>query len=271
MLLLLEETTQAQGFNPYSVSQFDGHPQTGLVVGWRNGPWRLGIESEFWVEQFHQSEVPFDLEEAGREYRISCATLRDPNYQPASLYGCVDAKETFNFVPVTLQASYGMDLGRWFRAEAGYGLGVMAGSATIELATDYFGTGAKPDDYTRFDVWPGVNPVQKAWLDMEYVPWKWLGLTTRFGYRLSKLQYAELRNQEGRSQIFETVFPDAKEGARMYIQSFKDPGQPQTIYVGTEAQARARSNNDGSDFHLVQGDFTGWFVSLKLNLYWRDI
>lgn len=271
VLVLLEKTTQDQGFNPYQVSQFDGHPQSALVVGARLGHWRLGVETEFWVEEFHQAEVPFDLEEAGREYRISCSTLRDPDYRTETLYGCVDARETFNFLPITLQAAYGRDLGRKFRAEAGYGLGIMAGSATIQLTTEYFGEGAIPDDRTRFDVWPGVNPVQKAWLDLEYAPWRWLGLATRFGYRVSKLAKAELRNQEGDSRIFKTVFPEAKDGARLYIQTFDDPAIPAAIYVGTEADARARSSHDGSDFRLVQGDFTGWFASLKLNLYWRDL
>lgn len=267
----MEETTQEQGFNPYDVNRFDGHPQSALVVGWRRGPWRLGVETEFWVEQFHQSEVPFDLEEAGREYRITCDTLRNPAYQTQTLYGCVDAKERFNFLPITAQVSYGRDLGRRFRAEAGYGLGVMAGSATIELSTEYFGEGAIADDRIRFDVWPGVNPVQKAWLDLEYLPWRWAGITTRFGYRISRLRGTELRNRVGDSRIFKTVFPEAKEGARLYIQSFPDPAIPEKIFLGTEADAQARASHDGSRFHLVQGDFTGWFASLKLNLYWRDL
>lgn len=271
MLLLLEQTTQEQGFNPYQVSQFDGHPQAALVVGWTSGPWRLGLESEFWVERFHQSEVPFDLEEAGREYRITCDTLRNPAYVTETLYGCVDAQETFNFLPITAQISYGIPLGRHFRAEAGYGLGVMAGSATIQLKTEYFGDGAIPDDKTRFDVWPGVNPVQKAWVDMEYLPWKWMGLSTRFGYRISKLDKAELRNQVGESRIFRTIFPDAKDNARLYIHAFPDPAIPRSIFVGTEADARSRAAVDGSSFHLVQGDFTGWFASLKMNLYWRGL
>jgi hypothetical protein len=116
-----------------------------------------------------------------------------------------------------------------------------------------------------------VNPVQKAWVDVEYLPWKFIGLTSRVGWRISRLDRAELRNQEGDSRIFRAVFPEAKEGARMYIQSFSDPAIEETIYVGTEADARARAARDGSRFHLVQGDFTGWFASLKLNFYWRGI
>lgn len=271
VLILLEETTQEQGFNPYQVNTFDGHPQQGLVIGMTHGPWRFGIETEFWVEEFRQAEVPFDLQEAGREYRITCETLRSPGYQPSVLYGCVDAREIFNFLPITLQASYGFDFGRHVRAEFGYGAGIMAGSATIELSTEYFGDGAPPDDRTRFDVWPGVNPVQKAWVDVEYLPWRFMGITSRFGWRISRLDRAELRNQSGESQIFKSVFPEAREGSRMYIQSFSDPGIKEAIYVGSEADARARAARDGSSFHLVQGDFTGWFASLKLNFYWRGI
>jgi hypothetical protein len=98
-----------------------------------------------------------------------------------------------------------------------------------------------------------------------------LGITARYGYRLSKLAKAELRDQEGESRIFRTVFPDAKDGARLYIHTLPDPAIPKSIYVGTEADAKERASHDGSDFHLVQGDFTGWFASLKLNLYWRGL
>lgn len=271
ILLLMEETTQEQGFNPYKVNQFDGHPQKALVMGWRQGPWRIGVETEFWVEQFHQEEVPFDLEEAGREYRITCDTLRNPAYVSDRLYGCVDAKEIFNFLPITAQVSYGMDLGRYFRFEGGYGLGVMAGSASIDLRSDYFGEGAVPDDRTRFDIWPGINPVQKVFGDVEFLPWKFLGISMRGGWRHSKLNGFELRNREGMSRIFQVVFPEAEDGARLYIQSFGNPDLPRSIYVGTEAKARARAESDNSYFHLVQGDFTGWLVSLKINLYWRDL
>lgn len=271
ILVLMEKTTQEQGFNPYRVNQFDGHPQKAMVLGWRRGPWRLGIETEFWVEQFHQAEVPFDLEEAGREYRITCDTLRNPAYVSDRLYGCVDAKETFNFLPIMAQVSYGREFGRFLRAEAGYGLGIMAGSATIQLSSDYFGAGAIPDDETRFDIWPGVNAVQKIFGDVEYTPWRFLGLAARGGWRFSRLRGFDLRNRKGESRIFQVVFPEAEDGARLYIQSHGNPDLPSSIYVGTEAKAKAHAQADGSHFHLVQGDFTGWFLSLKLNLYWRDL
>lgn len=271
VLVLMEETTQEQGFNPYHVRQFDGHLQKALVLGWRKGSWRLGVETEFWVERFHQAEVPFDLEEAGREYRITCDTLRNPAYQTSKMFGCVDARETFTFLPITLQASYGRNLGGHFRAEAGYGLGIMAGSATIELGTEYFGKDVIPDDHVRFDVWPGINPVHKVWTDLEWLPWRFLGLAARFGWRHSLLRGFELRNKQGQSRIFDVVFPEAGENARLYIQTFPDPGIPERIFVGTEAVARSKAAHDGTGFHLVQGDFTGWLVALKMNLYWRDL
>jgi len=271
VLALMEKTTKEKGFNPYTVSKFDGHPQNALVVGARQGPWAFGVEAEFWVEQFEQSEVPFDLEEAERNYRITCETLRDPNYKSTQLYGCIEAKEQFDFLPITLQGSYSRDLGRWFRVGAGYGVGVLAGSAHIDMTSKYYGDGAIPDDHIRFQIWPGVNLVQKGFLDGEYLPLKWLGLDLRGGWRISGVEGLTLRNQEGSSRIFSSVFPEAKNGARMYFQSFTSNPADDKIYVGTEAEAKAKADREGSRFHLVNGDFTGWFASLKLNFYWRDL
>jgi hypothetical protein len=253
------------------VSQFDGHPQKALVIGARSGHWSLGLETEFWVETFHQSEVPFDLQEAERNYRITCDSLRAPGFTSDRLYGCVDAKETFNFLPITLQLSYGRDVGRYFRFDAGYGLGVMAGSAYIDLKADYFGTGAVPNDRTKLEIYPGVNAVHKLYADAEVLPWRFLGIDTRFGWRFSYLPGFTIRHQDGQSLIFSKVFPEAKEGANLYIRSFSTTTAVDQIYVGPESAAQAKSAQDGSHFHLVTGDFTGWFLALKLNLYWRGI
>ena len=272
VLVLLERTTNEKGFNPYKVNRFDGHPQSAMVMGVSHGHWRLGVEAEFWVEEFHQAEVPFDLKEAGREYRITCDTLRNPNYQTdGRIYGCVDAREKFNILPITFQVSYGMDMGRHFRAEAGYALGVLAGSATIQLTADYFGEGVINNDKVRFDVWPGINPVHKAFVDLEYLPWRFLGIAGRFGLRISELNELTLKNQEGDSRIFSTVFPEAREGAHLYVQSFTENPEDDKIFVGTEADARAIAAHDNTRFHLVRGDFTGWMAGLKLNLYWRGL
>lgn len=275
VLLLMEKTTKEKGFNPYNVEQFDGHPQNALVLGARQGPWTLGLEAEFWVESFEQSEVPFDLAEAERNYRITCETLRDPNYKPADsdLYGCIEAKETFDFLPITLQLSYSRQPLSWLRLGAGYGIGVLAGSAHIEMTADYYGTGAKPNDFVRFQIWPGVNLVQKAFLDFEYLPRfaRWMGVDWRMGWRISGVEGLTLRHQEDSSKVFSSVFPDAKNGAHMYFQTFTGNPDDDKIFVGTEAEAKAKAAQTDTHFHLVNGDFTGWFLALKLNLYWRDL
>lgn len=274
VLLLMEKTTKEKGFNPYTVNRFDGHPQNALVAGVRSGPWSLGLEAEFWVESFGQSEVPFDLEDAERNYRITCETLRDPDYKSTKLFGCVEAKEEFNFLPITLQLSYAREPWRWLRVGAGYGIGVLAGSAHIEMTSKYYGEGAIPDDHIRFQVWPGVNLVQKAFLDLEYLPSfaRWMGIDWRGGWRISGVEGLTLRNQQGSSQIFKSVFPDAGNGAHMYFQSFTANPDDDKIYVGTEAEAKAKLQAaPNTRFHLVNGDFTGWFLALKLNLYWRDL
>ncbi|GEM_PF-1256026 len=239
VLTMMENTTQEKGFNPYAVNNFDGHPQNSLLLGVRSGNWSLGAEAEFWVESFEQAEVPFDLEEAERNYRITCADLRDPNRTSTKLFGCVEAKEIFDFLPITLQLAYHRDVGNHFRVGAGYGLGVLAGSAHIEMTAKYYGADSIPNDHIRFQIWPGINPVQKAFVDLEYLPLKLVGLDWRTGWRISKVEGLTLRNQEGKSQIFSTVFPDAKNGAHMYFESFtQDPGGDQ-IYEGTEEEAKA--------------------------------
>jgi hypothetical protein len=271
----MEKTTKEKGFNPYAVNRFDGHPQNALLLGVRQGPWSLGLEAEFWVESFEQSEVPFDLEDAERNYRVTCETLRDPNYKSTKLFGCVEAREIFDFLPITLQLSYAREPFRWLRLGAGYGLGVLAGSAHIEMTAKYYGDGAIPDDHIRFQVWPGVNLVHKAFLDLEYLPTfaRWIGLDWRTGWRVSGVQSLTLRNQEGSSRIFSAVFPEAKDGAHMYFQSFSSNPDDDKIYVGTEADAKAKAAASGNTtrFHLVNGDFTGWFLALKLNFYWRGL
>lgn len=264
VLVLMEKTTQQHGFNNYEVSQFDGHPQSALLLGVTHKGWHFGIEAEFWVEEFSQNDVPFDLAKAERLERITCDDLRNPAYTVTELAGCVQAKERFNFIPLTFQVSRDIWRGRWGGFALGYGLGIMAGSAHVEMSTDYIGEGAIPDDKVRFEVWPGVNPLQKFFVDAELKPWRYAGLTFRGGYRLSELEGFSLRSQKGQSRVFSSVFPGAKPDANLYIVSYSaDPEQDQ-LFIGTEAEAKQQQVGR---FHLVNGDFTGWFVQLKLNLY----
>jgi hypothetical protein len=274
VLALMEKTTKEKGFNPYTVSQFDGHPMNTLTLGAKQGPWALGLEAEFWVESFGQSEVPFDLEDAERNYRITCETLRDPNYKSTKLFGCIEAEERFDFLPITLQLSWHPELPGWVHAGVGYGIGVLAGSAHIEMTAKYYGEGAIEDDHVRFQIWPGVNLVQKAFADVELIPPKarWIGLDLRAGWRISKVEGLTLRDKEGDSKIFSSVFPDAKNGAHMYFESFTTNPEDDKLYVGTEEEAKNKAAAaPNTRFHLVNGDFTGWFAALKINLYWRDL
>lgn len=272
VLTLMEKTTKEKGFNPYTVNTFDGHPQNALLLGVRKGPWLLGLEAEFWVEKFTQSEVPFDLENAERNYRVTCDSLRSPDYSSKNLFGCIEASETFDFLPITVQLSYALNPLPWLRVGAGYGIGVLAGSAHIEMTSRYYGANAVPDDKIDFQIWPGVNMVHKAFADIEFLPWDWLGVDWRGGWRISRIEGLTLRNQHGSSRIFSSVFPDAKNGAHMYFHSFNTHPEDDKIYVGTESEARAKAAAEpGSRFHLVNGDFTGWFLALKLNFYWRGL
>jgi hypothetical protein len=268
VLFLLEKTTQEQGFNNYDVSHFDGHPQAALTLGLRHRGWQIGVEAEFWVETFVQSEVPFDLDNAERSFRVTCADLRDPNYTGGGFYGCVQAKEKFNFLPITLQVSRVFTPFSKVEISPGYGVGIMAGSAHINLKTDYFGEGAIPNDEIRFSIWPGINSVQKLFTDVEWRPWRPIGLGLRAGYRWSKLDKGfALKDQKGQSRIFSTVFPDAEEGAILYIQEGTTEAD-QYLYLGPEAKARRLATTTGDDMHLIVGDFTGWFVALRLVGHW---
>jgi hypothetical protein len=274
VLALMEKTTKEKGFNPYTVSQFDGHPINTLTLGVKQGPWALGLEAEFWVESFKQSEVPFDLEDAERNYRVTCETLRSPDHKSTKLFGCIEAEENFDFLPITLQLSWHPELTGWVHTGVGYGIGVLAGSADIEMKAKYYGDGAIPNDSVRFQIWPGVNLVQKAFVDVELVPPKarWIGLDWRAGWRISNVGGLTLRDRQDSSKIFSSVFPDAKNGAHMYFESFSSSPNDDKIYVGTEEEAKRKAEAaPNTRYHLVNGDFTGWFVALKLNLYWRDL
>jgi hypothetical protein len=91
------------------------------------------------------------------------------------------------------------------------------------------------------------------------------------GWRISGVEGLTLRDQQDSSKVFSSVFPDAKNGAHMYFQSFTGNPADDKIYVGTEEEAKAKAAETNTHFHLVNGDFTGWFLALKLNFYWRDL
>ena len=232
----------------------------------------MGIETEFWVEEFVQSEVPFDLESAERNYRVTCADLSNPAYVSKQLFGCIEAKEQFTFIPITLQTSYSRDLGRRFRAGAGYGIGVLAGFSAYRDDGQLLRRRRHQERYHPLPDLAGREPRAKG-VRRRGVPSLEMA-RDRLAGRLAHIRRGRTDlAQSGRksSSIFRAVFPEAKDGARMYFQSFTSNPEDDKIFVGTEAEAKAKATREGSRFHLVNGDFTGWFAALKLNFYWRDI
>ncbi len=272
VLVLLEKTTQAGGFNNYEVSSFDGHLQKAVTMGFQTGKWTFALETEFWTESFSQTEVPFDLENSEREHRIDCESLRADSENFEGLAGCVQAWEVFHFLPITLQASRNFRISPSWSFSPGAALGVMAGSATIRMKSDYFGIHSLPSDEISYSIYPGINPVQKYFLDLEFRPsWWWggfLGLQARAGWRISHMPGFKLRGQKGESRVFDIVFPEAEDGAVLYIQSVTSNPDDNQIFLGTEQSARAQAEISQSSFHAVTGDFTGWFGAVKVNFYW---
>lgn len=267
VLQLMEELTrETAGLNPYTVKGFDGHPATQATLAYRKGPWRLGLEVEFWTQTFHQSDVPFDLSDNARTDRIACSDLVGQN--PTSLAGCIQASESFTFLPITLQLSWMPQWTTWLRAGAGYGIGILGGSATMELSTDYYGGGAGAPDHVKLDIAPDprINAVQKFFAAAEWTPWRYVGLEGRGGWRISRVGGFTLENPEGKSMVFNAAFQDPKEGDQLWIRWPTTSPDHRAIWIGSRDAATANSSRYGHQ--LVQGVFDGWFAALSLNLRW---
>lgn len=268
VLQLLESLTrETAGLNPYKVEGFSGHPATQLTFSVRKDPWRLGLETEFWTQTFRQADVPFDLSDNQRTDRITCQDLyANP---PASLAGCIQAREEFFFLPVTAQISWMPQWRPGFRAGIGYALGILGGSASLELATTYVGDGASPADKIRFDVEPDplVNPVQKWFGAVEWSPWSWFGLEARGGWRRSRAGGFTMRSPEGSSKVFDAAFQDPQDGDQMWIRWPATAPSNRALWIGSRQDAAANSSRYGHQ--LVQGVFDGWFATLALNFHWR--
>ena len=268
-LRLLENLTrEAAGTNPYEVKGFDGHPALQGRLGVRHAPWNLDLEVESWSQSFEQSEVPFNLDNNSRTNRITCDDLRATQATLTSLAGCIQAAETFVFLPVTLQIAWMPDWTSWLRAGFGYGIGVLGGSADVNLNATYFGPDAASPDEVSFSVLPDplINPVHKFFASVEWMPFKHLGIEARCGYRLTSLQSFVLRDKQGSSQVFDAAFDYPENGDHLWIQSpGADPGT-QMLWIGTESEARARSSRYA--YHAVHGDFDGWFAAAALDFEW---
>lgn len=268
VLQLLENLTrETAGLNPYAVKGFSGHPATQLTLSVEKGPWRLGLEAEFWTQTFAQSDVPFDLSDNERTDRITCQDLFAAN--PTSLAGCIQAKEEFLFLPVTLQLSWMPRWTPWLRAGFGYGIGVLGGKASLELATTYMGEGAAEPDKIRFDIEPDplINPVQKWFATVEWTPVAWFGLETRGGWRRSRAGGFTLRTPSGHSQVFDAAFQNPKAGDQLWIRWTATTPDQRALWVGSREDAMSNSSRYGHE--LVQGNFDGWFAALSLNFHWR--
>ncbi|MFC1584511.1 hypothetical protein ACFL5V_03075 [Fibrobacterota bacterium] len=264
-MVLLERQTNEGGFNPYQVQQFDGHWMQAWSLGVIKKPWKLAVEAEFWIESFKQSEVAFDSGSGGREERLTCAHLADPAYQAGGPYGCIEAEEEFVFLPLMLQLSYNKGFFNRLFMDAGYGIGIMAGYAGISISTDYYG-GSGMDDKVEFGIDPGVNLLHKFFLDFELRPLSWLGIQTRSGYRISKLNGFTLVDKKGDSQLFNRMFNNPEEGDELYFESYGNTSLSEEIVIGKKTDA-----GRATTLHRIEGDFTGWFVNARVNFYWRGL
>ncbi|HNY31977.1 MAG TPA: hypothetical protein PKO15_13910 [Fibrobacteria bacterium] len=267
VLVLMESLTrEAAGLNPYTVTGFDGHPATQASLAFRKGPWRLGLEMEFWTQTFRQEDVPFDLSDNTRENRITCADLAAKPVE--NLAGCIQAKEEFFFLPMTLQLSWMPQWTTWLRGGLGYGVGVLGGSASMELSTQYYGGGAARPDRISFDIVPDpkVNAVHKVFAALEWTPLRFASLEARGGIRLSEAGGFTLREPSGSSQVFDAAFQAPGEGDQLWIRWPESAPDRRAIWIGSRQAAMANASRYGHQ--LVHGDFSGWFAALALNFRW---
>lgn len=262
----------AAGFNSFSMEQFNGHPYQFFGLGIEQGPWRFSLEGDYWVEDFRQSGVPFytgrgsDPLAAGKI--LSCADLQDPNFKaiPNSLLGCIDARESFVFIPLSAGIAYQWKWGNRFFSRIGYQAGIMAGHAGLQIKTHYF-AGSGVDDQLDMDLDPGINLLQKINWENEYRPLPYVGLSLRAGWRFSQLGKVELKNIQGHSQILSLAFNrDFQNGDQFYIESFRGSSSEQNALSISQSKDFVK---DPKYYNLIQGDFNGWNLALALNFYWR--
>lgn len=268
VMVLMEETTrEASGFNRYTVTGFDGHPATQIFLGATKGAWRAGVEVEFWTESFAQSDVPFDAENPDRKMRITCADLYAVADTLSTRAGCLEARETFRFLPITLQAAWMPQWKPWLRSGFGYGFGVLAGDASIGLRTTYLGSGSAKPDHVTLEIVPTplVALVHKAYASAEILPFSWMGIELRGGWRYTLLGGLKIDKRTGDSRVLDLIFDAPKEGDRLYVRNPAGSPEQTSLYIGSPEEARAQ---DRYDFHQVTGDFSGWFLALGLNFHW---
>jgi hypothetical protein len=80
---------------------------------------------------------------------------------------------------------------------------------------------------------------------------------------------AELKahaEKKGSSQVFDAAFDFPEEGDHLWIQSPGSSPQTRSIWIGSRADAEARSSRYA--YHAVEGDFDGWFLAAALSFEW---
>lgn len=279
MQALADQSANQGGLNRYDVDRFDGHPRMAATVGGFYGNWNLGLEFEFWVEEFGQRDVPFyvnrELDPVYQNLdKVSCDYFRQPGFAPveSGVAGCIDAREIFTIIPLTLQLTHSWYFrNRSMVLSAGYGAGILAGDAKIIVETEFVGADARPNDTMEITLWPGINLVQKFLLDAEWRPVPAVGLALRSGWRFSQMQFVEIEKVKGSSFLFGLILGDDSsmdEGDRAWLLRNDASGEKILMLRAepTDGEKRA-AELSGYRYQQVAGDFSGWFLELKANLY----
>lgn len=282
MLALEQQSAEAAGLNHYDVDQFNGHPRQAVVLGAFRNQWYLGLELEFWVEDFEQHNVPFYMNREmdprfPPDIDMECHQLLDPAFFPVQggTAGCIDAKEIFTIVPLTLQLSRRFAFWKerlW--AGVGAGAGILAGDARLIVETNFVGQNSRPDDRMEITLYPGINPVYKAFAEVGWRPFRFFGLSMKGGYRWSGMEYVEITEKSGDSFLFGLVLGQEshlEKGNRAYL--IRTPGNASNVLVLRDtptAMEKRQAELAGSRYDLVSGDFSGWMLEAKVD-FWLDL
>ncbi len=267
-LLAKRSADSSAGFNNFDVDPFNGHPYQVFEVGYVREKHRVGVEVEYWVEAFAQDAISFYTQRHKDERiqgSLNCEFLADPQFDAlnGSITGCVFAQETFTFLPMTLQYSYALWQSKHLRWDGGVGVGYFFGKANIKVRTAYY-AGRVSGDQISFDLDIGHNPIYKIQSSLLYKPLPWFGFELRAGFRWSQIEQLKVTHVKGSSEIFQIVMgKPIVSGQRVYIESY--PGLEReedelSLLEDTEMF------KDASYYNSVQGDLTGFVLSLRLQL-----
>lgn len=280
MIALERQSAEAAGLNRYHVDNFNGHPRQAFALGYDFGKYRIALEGESWVEDFHQDLVPFymnrDLDPrfpAGTY--VGCHELRDPSFQPidGGTAGCIDAQEVFTLVPLTLQFSRHWDfLNGKLIFGSGIAAGVLAGNAQITVSTDFIGENARPDDTLSITLDPGINWTGKVFGEAEWKPFRHFSLSLRGSLRTLKMGEIRVNEKSGDSFLFGLVLgqeSEISEGSAAYLLQ----GKNESVLILRDSPNKTelrQAQLSGATYRLVEGDFSGWILEAKMNFWWGN-